>query len=433
VFPTATGLTIADVLRDGAITSVFQPIVDLDSGCVVAYEALARGPQGALANPHALFAAARGAGLLAELDEACRAAAFTGASEQGLLAPLTVFVNVEPEVLDTAPVEDLLAIADAAPGELRVVLEITERALAARPAELLRTVERVRDLGWGVALDDVGAEPASLAFMPLLRPDVVKLDLGLVQQRPTPAIAEIMNAVNAYAERTGALVLAEGIETERHLAAARALGATLGQGWLFGRPTTTPDARPPGQPLRLPSRVSPQPSRTTTSPFACLPADVVLRRSSKRLLVELSKQLEREAMRLGASCVVASTFQAARHFTPSTARRYRDLVERTGFVCALGEDLPEEPVPGLRGASLAADDPVLGEWDVVVVGPHFSAALLARDLGDAGPEPERTFEYALTYRRDAVVRAAQALLSRVVATPAPNVSSRHTAADCISL
>ena len=110
----------------------------------MAYEALARGPEGDLASPAALFAAAREAGLLAELDDACRAAAFRGAVQKGLLAPLTVFVNVEPEVLDSAPVEDLVAIADAAPGELQIVLEITERALAARPAELLRTVERVR-------------------------------------------------------------------------------------------------------------------------------------------------------------------------------------------------------------------------------------------------------------------------------------------------
>ncbi len=258
---TASSL-VAEILRQGSVASVFQPIVDLDSGAVVAYEALARGPQGPLSTPFALFEAAREAGLLAELDEACRAAAFRGASEQGLLAPLTVFVNVEPEVLDTAPVEDLLAIADAAPGELRVVLEITERALAARPAELLRTVERVRNLGWGVALDDVGAEAASLAFMPLLRPDVVKLDLSLVQQRPTPAVAEIMNAVNAYAERSGALILAEGIETEQHLTAARGLGASLGQGWLFGRPTATPDTR---LPVRRAACCPPRPRLTATT------------------------------------------------------------------------------------------------------------------------------------------------------------------------
>jgi diguanylate cyclase (GGDEF)-like protein/PAS domain S-box-containing protein len=122
-------------------------------------------------------------------------------------------------------------------------------------------------------------------------------------------------------------------------------------------------------------------------------------------------------MRVGRTCVVASTFQEAKHFTVATTERYRDLVERTGFVCALGEGLSEEPVPGVRGAPLAAHDPVRCEWDVVVVGPHFAAALLARDLGDTGPDLDRTFEYALTYDRDTVVRAATALLTRVAARP----------------
>ncbi|MGZ4668922.1 MAG: diguanylate cyclase domain-containing protein [Blastococcus sp.] len=415
--PTVPG--IDTVLRTRSVRSVFQPIVEIDTGRVVAYEALARGPEGPLERPDLLFAAARAHGRLADLDELCRAAAFHGAVAQGLLAPLTVFVNVEPEVLDDAPLDDLLAIADGAPEGLRVVMEITERALAARPAELLRTVERVRALGWGIAVDDVGAEAMSLAFLPLLRPDVVKLDLRLVQERPGPAIAEIMNAVNAYAERTGALVLAEGIENEEHLATAMALGATLGQGWHFGRPGPGAVAGREHGELRLPG--APATELSGDSPFSCLPAGVALRRSSKALLIEVSKQLEREAMRLGDTCVVAATFQVARHFTPSTAQRYRDLVERTGFVCALGEDLPVEPLPGLRGATLSPADPVRGEWDLVVLSPHFSAALLACDLGDGGPDLERRFEFALTYDRDTVVRAAHALLSRV----APRTAAVH--------
>ncbi|MGY1643650.1 EAL domain-containing protein [Geodermatophilus sp. SYSU D00703] len=413
-----------DVLRRDAVRSVFQPIVDLETGRVVAYEALARGPEGPLERPDALFAAARAAGLLAELDAACRTAALRGAVAQGLTAPLTLFVNVEPEVLDRAPMEELLGIASAAPGGLRVVLEITERALAARPAELLRTVERVREVGWGVAVDDVGAEPLSLAFMPLLRPDVVKLDLRLVQERPSPVIAEIMNAVNAHAERTGAVVLAEGIEDAAQLAMARALGATLGQGWLFGRPGPGPVPGAPTAALALPSR---RPDTVTedaaVSPFACLPDGARLRQAPKALLIELSKQLEREALRLGPASVVAATFQEARHFTPSTTQRYRDLVERTGFVCTLGEDLPVEPLPGLRRAPLDPADPVRGEWDVAVLGPHFAAALLARDLGDEGPDEERRFAYALTYDRDTVVRAAAALLARV----APRSGARPAA------
>src|SRR3954452_3295247 len=245
------GSALAALLGEDSLHSVFQPIVDLETGEVVAYEALARGPEGPFASPAVLFATAREAGVLAELDGACRAAAFRGAARSGVVAPLTLFVNVEPEVLDAAPLDELLALADGVPGDLRIVLEITERALASRPAELLRTVARVRELGWGVALDDVGVESASLAFMSLLRPDVVKLDLSLVQERPSPVIAEIMNAVNAYAERTGALLLAEGIETEQHLATAMALGATLGQGWFYGRPSATPEPQSPARALEL--------------------------------------------------------------------------------------------------------------------------------------------------------------------------------------
>ncbi len=411
--------TLERLLREGLVTSVFQPIVDLQTGRVAAFEALARGPEGPWQSPAALFTAAREQDLLAELDLACGEAALRGAARNGLVAPATIFVNIEPEALEDAALRRLRELCDEVPGGLTVVLEITERALASRPAELLRSVERVRELGWGVALDDVGAEVASLAFMPLLRPDVVKLDLRLVQGRPTPAVAQIMNAVNAYAESTGALILAEGIENETHLETACGLGATLGQGWFFGRPTADPDISQVGAQLLL-SRCVPVADSEFGSPFACLPAGTPLRTASKRLLVELSKQLEQEALRVGDTCVVASTFQQAQHFTPATAQRYRDLVERTFFVCAIGEDLPEQPVPGLRGASLQADDPVLGEWDVAVLGPHFSAALLARDLGDSGPDMQRRFEYALTYERDTVTAATRQLLSRVaprVATP----------------
>ena len=292
-----------------------------------------------------------------------------------------------------------------------MVLEITERALAARPAELLRTVERVRALGWGIALDDVGADSMSLAFLPLLAPDVVKLDLRLVQERPGPAIAEIMNAVNAHAERTGALVLAEGIETEEHLATARALGATLGQGWLLRPPG--PGRRPrPARPARWPCRRPPPPRRPDASPFACLPDTVPLRRSAKSLLIELSKQLEREAMRLGETCVVAATFQEARHFTPSTIQRYRDLVERTGL------RLRPRRGPARRAAARRPRRRAVARTTrCAASGTSSSSARTSAPRcspatsATTGPTCERTFEYALTYDRDTVIRAAHALLT----------------------
>jgi EAL domain-containing protein (putative c-di-GMP-specific phosphodiesterase class I) len=408
--------SIEDVLRHGAVSSLFQPIVDLDRHEVVAYEALARGPKGDFESPAVLFAEARRTGNLARLDHLCRAAAFTGALDAGLRAPQMLFVNVEPEVIDEAPLESLLALSEEAPGGLRVVLEITERALAARPAELLRTVARIREVGWGVALDDVGAHPASLTFMPLLQPDVIKLDLSLVQRRPDRSVAEIMNAVNAHAEVTGAVILAEGIETSAHVDIARSLGARLGQGWLLGRPAPHLSTQLEHGTLALPSRRQLHDAdRTPSSPFHCLPAGAALRVSTKLLLVQISKQLEREALRLGETCLVAATFQEARHFTPGTTERYAALAGSLGFVAVLGQGLPAEPLSGVRGADIRADDDIAQEWDLVVLGPHFSAALLARDLGDEGSDRERRFEYALTYDRSTVIRAAEALLDRVIA------------------
>ncbi len=68
---------------------------------------------------------------------------------------------------------------------MRLVVEITERALTARPADLLPTIEQLREAGIGIALDDVGADHRSLALMPFLRPDVIQLDLRLTQGDPS--------------------------------------------------------------------------------------------------------------------------------------------------------------------------------------------------------------------------------------------------------
>ena len=77
-----------------------------------------------------------------------------------------------------------------------------------------------------------------------------------------------------------------------------------------------------------------------------------------------------------------------------------------------------EPVPGVRGAVLAPDDPVRDEWDIAVVGPHFAGALVARDLGDDGPDADRRFEFVLTYDRDLAVEIASSLMRRI--HPDPN-------------
>ncbi|GGL99638.1 sensor domain-containing phosphodiesterase [Nakamurella endophytica] len=391
---------LGGVLAGELVRSVYQPIVDLESAAVVGYEALARGPVGPLRNPAALLAAARAEGLLAELDDLCRRAALRGAARAGITGPQTLFVNVEPEGIRPAALDDLLVrSADAG---LPLVLEVTERSLAANPAQLLATLARLRHAGWRVALDDVGVDDSTVGFMSVLRPDIVKLDLGLVHRRPGARTAAVHSAVQAYAERHGAVVLAEGIETEEHLSMARSLGATLGQGWLFGQPADTAiRGLVPGV-LALPAAASPLP--LTGSPFDCLPEGTPLRTADKRLLVEISRYLEEQAAGLGAAGILVSTFQERVHFDSDTADRYRDLAAAGPYVAAVHEPRP--------------DGRLRREWAVAVLSPHFAAALLGRDhAGEQGGNDAgaaRLFDYAITHDRDAVAAAVHLLMTRLV-------------------
>jgi len=427
------------------VHAVYQPVVDLDTRRVVGYEALARGPRGSpLHTPDALFAAARDQGVLVELDWACRLAAVSGALTARLPATLELFINVEPPAVSAPPPADATAILRAAT-DLSIIMEITERDLTADPAGLLRAAAGVRARGWRVALDDVGADPASLALLPLLHPDVIKLDLRLVQANTSTEVADIITAVNAHAERSGALVLAEGIETEDQAQFAVMMGARLGQGWLFGRPAplppfpdtvTPPTPRParhsPTAAAEAPAASSPaHPSPQFTPPTAATPYGLVqdgggTRRSTKPLLMAISRQLEHQALGIGASAVVFTTLQHARNFTTDTARRYARLAADTAFVAVFATDLAAEPTTGVRGVALSHADPLTGEWSVIVIGPHFTGALLARDVGDTEAEAARRFDYQVTYNRPTVLAAATLLMHHIPSSPTPGPRPPHT-------
>jgi len=408
----SSSASIAEIIEARAVRAVYQPLVDLYSGATVGYEALARGPGGSpLERPDALFAAARRAGLECELEWQCQRAALQGAMRAGLGPGQALFVNIEPSVpLADSPC-DLVQLGQDALARFPVFVELTERALTDRPAELLARVERLRAQGARIALDDVGADPRSLALMPFLAPDVIKLDLRLVQENPSREVAEIVHAVSAEAERTGALVLAEGIETEAHRRTALALGARYGQGWLFGRPRELRcDDRSGGDPIPARRRGM---CSVQHSPFEVVTHDRPTRRGSKRLLLALSRHIEEQSLGLGAAGVVLSTFQQADYFTLTTARRYARMSETSALVAALGVGLPETPAPGVRGVALDNDDPLRGEWDVTVISPHFSMAFVARELGDGGSDLERRFDFAITYERELAIAAAHALMGRL--------------------
>jgi len=405
------GDAVDKLLAPGALVPAYQPIVDLHDRSVVGFEALARWPE-LQCTPDVAFAAARRAGRVGELDWACRIAAVEGALAAGLGRNGTLFVNVEPAVLGGIP-EHVHPWLDLAQRALRPMVEITERALVSRPAALLMSVARIRDRGWGVALDDVGAEPASLAMLPLVRPDVVKLDLGLVQRRPGPEQMQVVAAVMAYAEHAGATILAEGIETDADLERAVSFGATLGQGWYFGRPG----------PLYVPSSGSRLVSVASRLPVVATPFDVVEPRQAhvgrKQCLMALSRHIEDQGHVLAIAPVMVAAFQDGGRFDEATARRYGDLAARCPLVVALGAGMASEPAPGVRGVALDEDDPLRGEWTVAVVGVHFAAALIGRDLGDTGPDADRRFEYVVTHDRARVLTVTRSLLRRAVSIDLP--------------
>ena len=125
--------------------------------------------------------------------------------------------------------------------------------------------------------------------------------------------------------------------------------------------------------------------------MAAVPWDLVQNnqgggRSRKPLLAAISRHLERQTLISGAATVVVDSSQRAAYFAPATARRYTALATTAALAAVFAEGMPAVPVPGVRGHDVPADDPLLQEWTIAVVGPHFAGALLARDVRDQAPE-----------------------------------------------
>ena len=413
---------LEEVIRERSVVSIYQPIVDLTSPEheVVAYEALARGPKGSPVEfPDKLFGTARAAGRLAELDWVCRVAAVQGAMDAGLKAPYTLFCNMEPEAIDAPPPFDLRDTWERAKQEVRVMTEITERAMTDRPAELLSTAGGIRLAGWGIALDDVGADPASLALMPFLDPDVIKLDLRLIQDTPSEDLAEVVNAVNAEAERSNLTILSEGIETEEHERTSLAFGATLGQGWLYGKPAPLPSPLP--EPTRQVQLLGRKLGARQARVSRIVGTIQSIRQGNKPILHSMSKHLETQARSLGETAVVLAIFEDAQFFSGATKERYEELARATSFVGVMGPGMSSEPAPGVRGANIDGNDELFDQWGIAVISPHFAAAFVARPVRGSDRNvaaAQRQYDFALTYNREFVVETARNMMSKIT----PHVS-----------
>lgn len=409
------------ILHERDLRPVYQPILDLGTTVPVAYESLIRGPVGsALEYPDRLFGVAGAVGRLHDLDLVCQTLAISHAHDRLARTGQTLFVNVEPSVIngasprrDFADQPGLAEVLRTAVHRNPITLEIAERDIFHQPAQLLAAVDWARRHGFSIAVDDVGVNPRSLALLPLLDPDVIKLDKSILHNTPDTETGLVLNAVHAQSERTGALIVAEGIETEEHRQLAISMGATLGQGFGLGRPGPLPaDAIERHQPMASSCGLG---HHDPAAPFDLVANSPTLV-GSKELLLALSHNLERQALNTGDAPVLISAFQEGFRFGGPTRRRYERIAEHAAFVGAVGTDLAASPATGVHGGTLERTDPVAQEWTVLVLSPHLSCGLIARDLGDSGPELQRRFAYTVTHDRHMVTAAARCLVSRISTT-----------------
>jgi EAL domain-containing protein (putative c-di-GMP-specific phosphodiesterase class I) len=404
------------ILDGRMLRTVFQPIVSLSSGGTVGYESLVRGPEdSAFASAGSLLKAAYASERVAEFDWAARASACRAALAADLDPDQLLFMNVEPLALDSECPPDLWPDIDAAFTRYRVMLEVTERSLDRDPGTLLDGLDRQRHRVQGLAVDDVGSVPATLAMMPLIGPAVIKLDVTVTQGTATK-LAKTLDIVYEEAERTGATILAEGIENRDHANLARSVGIAYGQGHYLGQPASLAEHKDrPRRRVEVGARVPP----SVDSPIDALSASPT-GRATPDLLTPLIRRVESSIESAPVPALLISHVPDASMFGESERRRYASLANRGATTAVLGPGIPAEPGDGIRGIGLRDAEPLDGDWAVVALNPSAAGAVLAHTSGDRAQE----FDYGVTHNTERVIAAARCLFRRLGA-PTPQWTPNH--------
>ncbi len=216
------------------ISMVYQPIVRAADSSIYGYEALLRSKEPYLGSPQRILAAAEILGRLEEVGRAVRTSvAQTMREHRDRLE--VIFINLHPHELNSTlrlHEDPLLSFAP------RVILEVTERASLQDGPRALEQLRRLRNLGYRVAVDDLGEGYAGLSSLVTLQPDFVKLDMSLVRGlHQAPLKIDIVDAIIDLAHRSGLTVVGEGVEVLEEHAVLVSLGCDLLQGYYLGRPS----------------------------------------------------------------------------------------------------------------------------------------------------------------------------------------------------
>jgi EAL domain-containing protein (putative c-di-GMP-specific phosphodiesterase class I) len=215
----------------------YQPIVQWSERSVFAYEALLRSQDAALADPASVLSVAERLGLLPFVSRAVRRRVVEDLARREM--DTTILLNLHPsDLLDESlfdPATPLSARANS------IVLEITERSTLHNVTDVRRRIDRLRAIGFKIAIDDLGEGYSGLTSVATIEPEVMKLDMTIVRGVDrSPPNQRLIRSMIAVAREAGARLIAEGVETRLERDALVALGCDYFQGYLFARPGDFP-------------------------------------------------------------------------------------------------------------------------------------------------------------------------------------------------
>ncbi|GIH80740.1 EAL domain-containing protein [Planobispora longispora] len=355
----------------------FQPVLDVVHNQVVGFEALSRGPQNSpLRAPDRLFSAARAVGRAGELDWICRAEAFRQMLARRFPGAVSLFVNVASDSLIVECPEDLLPTVWEATRELRVLVELSGDAMGRYPRQVLETVRRARAARWGVSIGDIEFSEAGMAMLPVLEPDVVKLDHHLLTYGRAYA-GQAVAAALGEVQHTGATLLVENVEDQSGFMMGRSLGGNYQRGYFHGRPGALPDSLSmPKAPIRLR-----EVSGDDDVSFWDLAVQSGAHVSSGLAWDEVNTITLTMAGPLAQSPVppVVGFLMPENHsWNTELAVVYRILLARCPLTLVLGSDVAQHSNWRVRGANLPDDHPLLTHGFLIALSSTSALVVMAR-------------------------------------------------------
>ena len=231
-----------NIVEHTRLSAMLQPIIHMQDGRVLGYEGLIRGPAGPLHSPLKLFEIARRCAMEVEFEHLCRRVVIQRFAE--LRLPGKLFLNVSPEclLLDGAQRgRTMQLIHELGIDPTQVIIELTENQPTYDYQMMRDAVMHYRDMGFEIAIDDLGEGFSSLRLWSELRPQYVKVDMHFIRDiNKDPVKLQFVRSIQAIAERSNTMVIAEGIETHAELLVLRDLGVGYGQGYHLARPDNPP-------------------------------------------------------------------------------------------------------------------------------------------------------------------------------------------------